>query len=71
MKADTDTVLDAFGKNEQTRKVFWSVFIALAGLVMARVVDPVTTQTILAAITGAGASRAPYLQVTGTLHTAL
>jgi hypothetical protein len=47
--------LSAFGKNEQMRKVFWSVFIALAGLVLAQVVDPVTTQTILVAITGAGA----------------
>ena len=27
MKADEDAVLDAFGKNEQTRKVFWALFV--------------------------------------------
>jgi len=53
MKADTDAVLEEFGKNEQVRKVFWSVFIVLAGLVLAEVVDPATAQAILAAITGA------------------
>ena len=26
MKADTEAVLEAFGKNEQTRKVFWALF---------------------------------------------
>jgi hypothetical protein len=45
-------VLDAFGKNEQTKKVFWALFIATAGLVLAEVVDPVTAQQILAAIAG-------------------
>ena len=53
MKADTDAVLEAFGKNEQVKKVFWSVFIVLAGLVLAEVADPATAQAILAAITGA------------------
>ena len=52
MKADTDEVLEQFGKNEQTKKVFWALFIATAGLVLAEVVDPVTAQQILAAITG-------------------
>jgi hypothetical protein len=52
MKADTDAVLAAFGKNEQLRKVFWSVFIAIAGLVLAEVADPAAAQAILAAITG-------------------
>jgi hypothetical protein len=52
MKADTDAVLGQFGKNEQTRKVFWALFIATAGLVLAEVVDPATAQAILAAITG-------------------
>ena len=53
MKADTDAVIGQFGKNEQVKKVFWALFIATAGLVLAEVVDPVTAQTILAAITGA------------------
>ena len=54
MKADTDAVLEAFGKNEQVKKVFWSVFIALAGLVLAEVVDPETTRQILGIFTGTG-----------------
>jgi hypothetical protein len=37
MKADTDAVIDAFGKNEQIKKVFWTLFVAMAGLVMARI----------------------------------
>ena len=44
MDADTDAVLDAFGKNEQVKKVFWTLFIATAGLVLAQVVDPDTAQ---------------------------
>jgi hypothetical protein len=54
MRADMDGVIEAFGKNEQVKKVFWSVFIAVAGLVLARVVDPVTAQQITGAITGMG-----------------
>jgi hypothetical protein len=54
MKADTDAVLGAFGKNEQAKKVFWAVFIAFAGLVLAQVVDPATAQAILSLITGGG-----------------
>ena len=52
MKTDTDAVLDAFGKNEQVKKVFWTFFIATAGLVLAQVVDPATTQEILRLLTG-------------------
>ncbi len=54
MKVDTDAVIDAFGKNEQVRKVFWAVFTAMAGLVLARVVDPVTAQRVVGIITGIG-----------------
>jgi hypothetical protein len=54
MDADTDAVLDAFGKNEQVRKVFWALFIATAGLVLAQVVDPVTAQKIVGILTGTG-----------------
>ena len=53
MKADTETVLEAFGRNEQTRKVFWALFAATAGLVLAQVADPAAAQAILAAVTGA------------------
>jgi hypothetical protein len=52
MREDTDAVIDAFGKNEHIRKVFWTVFIAMAGLVLARVVDPVTAQQVVGIITG-------------------
>jgi hypothetical protein len=37
---------NAFWKNDQVKKVFWALFIAMAGLVMAQVVDLVTTQQI-------------------------
>jgi hypothetical protein len=30
MKADTDAVIDMFGKNEQVKKVFWALFVAMA-----------------------------------------
>jgi hypothetical protein len=52
MKADTDAVLDAFGKNEQTRKVFWALFTATAGLVLAQVVDPKIAQDMAGMIAG-------------------
>ena len=52
MKADTDAVLDAFGKNEQTRKVFWALFVATAGLVLAEVLDPAAAQKIAEVLAG-------------------
>jgi len=54
MKADTEAVINAFGKNEQVKKVFWTLFVAMAGLVLARVVDPVTAQQAVGMITGMG-----------------
>jgi hypothetical protein len=51
MKADTDAVLDAFGKNEQIKKIFWVLFTATAGLVLAQVVDPATAERIAGMIT--------------------
>ena len=50
MKADTDAAIEAFGKNEQVKKVFWTFFIGMAGLVLARVVDPATAQQIVGMI---------------------
>jgi hypothetical protein len=52
MKADTDAVLSAFGKNEQVKKVFWTFFAATAGLVLAQVVDPGTAETIVEVLAG-------------------
>jgi hypothetical protein len=54
MKADADAVIDAFGKNEQVKRVFWTLFVAMAGLVLARVVDPVTAQQVVGILSGAG-----------------
>jgi len=47
-------VIDAFGKNGQVKKVFWALFVAMAGLMLARVVDPVTAQQVVMAMTGMG-----------------
>jgi hypothetical protein len=54
MLADTDTAIEAFGKNEQVKKVFWAVFSELAGIVLAQVLDPATAQQIVGILTGMG-----------------
>jgi hypothetical protein len=54
MKADTKAAIEAFGKNEQVKTVFWILFVAMAGLVLARVVDPVTAQQVVGIITAMG-----------------
>ena len=54
MKADADAAIEAFGKNEQVKRVFWTLFVAMAGLVLARAVDPVTAQQVVGIITGMG-----------------
>ncbi len=54
MKADTDAVIDMFGNNEQVKKVFWTLFISMAGLVLAQVLDPVTAHQIVGMITEIG-----------------
>jgi len=45
---------DTSGINEQVKKVFWTLFVAMAGLVLARVVDLVTAQQVVGIITGMG-----------------
>ena len=65
MKADTDAVINAFWKNEQLKKVFWTVFVAMAGSVMARVVDPVTSQLVMGIIPGMGIRISPQLSFVG------
>jgi hypothetical protein len=52
MQADTGAVLDAFGKNGQVQKVFWTFFLATAGLVLAQVVDPAAAGKIVGMIAG-------------------
>jgi hypothetical protein len=51
MKADTDAAIDAFGKNAQVKKVFWTLFVAMAGLVLAKVLDPVSVQQTVGILT--------------------
>jgi FtsH-binding integral membrane protein len=53
MKADADAAIEAFGKNEQVKKVFWAVFTAVVGIVLAEVLDPATAQQIVGLITTA------------------
>lgn len=50
----TDAVIDMFRKSEQVKKVFRALFVAMAGLVLARVVDPVTAQQVVGIIAGMG-----------------
>jgi hypothetical protein len=45
----------AFGKNEQVKKVFLTLFVAMAGLMPARVVGLVTAQQVVGLIMGMGA----------------
>jgi len=54
MKADVDAAIETFGKNEQVKKVFWTVFVSMGGLILTRVVDPVTAQQIVGVIMGMG-----------------
>ena len=54
LHADTDAAIEAFGKNEHVKKVFWVLFISVAGIVLAQVMDPVTAQQIVGIITGLG-----------------
>jgi hypothetical protein len=49
-----EAAINAFGKNEQVKKVFWTLFVAMAGLVLARGVDPVMAQQVVEKITGMG-----------------
>ena len=52
MKVDTDAVLCAFGKNDKVKKVFWTIFITLAGLVLAQIADPVLVQNVVGILAG-------------------
>lgn len=54
MKADADAVIEVFGKNEQVKKVFWTLFISMAGLVLAQVLDPGMAEQVVGMITGMG-----------------
>ncbi|MDP2797424.1 MAG: hypothetical protein Q8N94_07945 [Methanoregula sp.] len=49
LHADVDSSIEAFGKNEQVKKVFWIFFVMIV-----RVVDPVTAQQIVGVISSSG-----------------
>jgi len=53
MQADAQVVVDAFGKNEHVMKVIWALFIAVAGLVITKVLDPGMAQQVVGVITTA------------------
>ncbi len=52
MKADVNAIIETFGKNEQVKKVFWTVFAAVAGLVLTKILDPALAQQIIAVVSG-------------------
>ncbi len=52
MRADANTIIEAFGKNEQVKRVYWAVFAAVAGAVLTKIMDPVLAQQIITAISG-------------------
>ena len=54
MQADAQAVVDAFGKNEQVMKVVWALFIAIAGLVITKVLDPGMAQEVVGVLTTGG-----------------
>jgi hypothetical protein len=48
------SAIGTFGKNEKTKKVFWTRFASMAGLVLAWILDPVTALQVVGVITGMG-----------------
>ena len=50
MKADMNGGIDLFGKNEQVKKVFWSLFVVMTGLMLAKVLDPASVQQVIGVI---------------------
>ena len=50
--ADTEAVLEAFCKNEHIQSVFWTLFVAMAGLVLMQVLDPAAAREIVGILTG-------------------
>jgi hypothetical protein len=54
MHVDTGVIIETLGKNEQVKKVFWTVFAAIAGLVLMRVLDPGTAQHVVGMIAELG-----------------
>jgi hypothetical protein len=53
-KADTDVVLEAFGKNKLVKKVFWAVFVTMASLVLVQIVGPESARQVIGMMSGIG-----------------
>jgi len=51
MQADAQAMVEAFGKNEQVMRVIWALFIAIAGLVITKVLDPGVAQQVVGMLT--------------------
>ena len=54
MQADAQAVVDAFGKNEHVIRVVWALVVAMAGLVITKVLDPGAAQQAIGTITRRG-----------------
>ncbi len=54
MKTDEEAMIALLGKNEQVKRVFWSLFLALAGLVLAQVMEPALARQVVGILIGAG-----------------
>jgi hypothetical protein len=54
MMADVDAAIETFGKNEHVKKVFWAVFVAMASLVLVRIMGPESAQQVIGMIAGLG-----------------
>jgi hypothetical protein len=53
-EVDAGAVIEILGKNEHAKRVFRTLFLALTGLVLARIADPVTAQKVIGVLMGAG-----------------
>ncbi|MFA4875856.1 MAG: hypothetical protein WC586_00455 [Methanoregula sp.] len=47
MKTDVDAVIGIVGKNELTKKFFWTIFTTIAGLVLSQIADPAIARQIM------------------------
>ena len=56
LKDDVYAAIDAFGKNEHTKKVFRAMFLPMAGPVLSQVLDPGMARQAVEVNTGIGGS---------------
>jgi len=51
INVDIDAAIEEFAKNKLVKKLFWTLFEEMAGLLLARVVDPMTALQVVGMIT--------------------